>query len=77
MLCYVAMQITTYSLVTEQFEDGGFYINRCTGDEWRISERGQSWVTDLCIGFSFSLLHNCYLAPFHKFLIRTTPVDCL
>ena len=42
MLCYVAMQITTYSLVTEQFEDGGFYINRCTGDEWRISERGQS-----------------------------------
>jgi len=43
------MQNTTYRSVTEQFGKRGFSMNWCTGDEWRISERGQSWVTDLCI----------------------------
>ena len=45
MMNDVSMDITTEPSVTEQIINDGCDMNRPTGNEWRVSERDQSWVT--------------------------------
>lgn len=63
--CYVVVETTQHSAVEEQTRNDDVIMKLPTGDDWRVYERVQLWVTDDYNDNVFTLLteKNISIAP--------------